>query len=68
LLANGSAIEEIHTVTFSDLDNTGSVDLVFLYKTNGKYYLKALMNPFSPDSVCAVSDRGVFPYMDQNIS
>jgi hypothetical protein len=68
LLTDGSAIEEIHTVTFSDLDNTGSVDLVFLYKSNGKYHLKALMNSFSPDNVCAVSGQGVFPYKDQNIS
>ena len=48
LLDSTSSIEEIHMVTFSDLDNAGSVDLVFLYKSNGNYYLKALMNSFVP--------------------
>ncbi len=33
-------------VTFSDIDNSGSIDLVILYKTAGKYQMKALINNF----------------------
>lgn len=42
-------IDDILMVTFSDLDNSGSVDLVFLYKSENKYYLKALPNSFVPE-------------------
>ena len=51
-------------VTFADLDNGGSLDLVFYYELGGKYYMKSLLNKFSPSSICSASNRGIFPFTD----
>lgn len=62
-----SVIDEILMVTFLDLDNSGSIDLMFFFKANGKFYYKGLFNPFVPQEVCGVSGQGVFPYSNLDV-
>lgn len=51
-------------VTFADLDNGGSLDLIFYYELGGKYYMKSLLNKFSPSNICSASYQGIFPFTD----
>lgn len=35
-------------LTWTDIDNSGAIDLVFFYKSNAKLILKTLINDFTP--------------------
>lgn len=55
-------------VTWNDIDNSGSVDLVVFYRREENYFIKAFLNDFVPDDVCKTSNRGIFPYSNINLT
>jgi hypothetical protein len=38
------------------------VDLIFVYQYDNNYFIKALINSFSPSDVCSGNAAGTFPY------
>jgi hypothetical protein len=48
-LSSGNGIQKIVMVTWTDLDNSGSVDIVFFYQSNGQFYASAQLNGYVPE-------------------
>ena len=60
----GNNIQNIITVTYADLDHSGAVDIIFFFKSNNKFFLKALLNSEIPAQICQFSENNIFPYSD----